>query len=86
MCRVGRAVADVSSACGCKICTSADWQCARVPIGSGPCLTRQPCCRRNWWLLPMLSKDDREWLLTETLDAEVQPLVYNTKMSAAHMV
>lgn len=34
----------------------------------------------------MLSKDDREWLLTETLDAEVQPLVYNTKMSAAHMV
>jgi hypothetical protein len=43
-------------------------------------------CRRNWWLLPLLSKDDKEWMLAESLEAEVQPLVYNHKLSGAQLV
>lgn len=50
-------------------------------------LQRDHLCRRNWWLLPIFSKDDKEWLLVECLEAEVQPLVYVPgKMSAAQLV
>jgi hypothetical protein len=44
-------------------------------------------CRRNWWMLPILSKEDKVWLLVESLEAEVQPLVYVPgKMSAMQLV
>lgn len=61
----------------------------QIRIGAGSCVcVIDPCvaCRRKLWLLPVLAKEDRQWLLAEALEAERQPLVFAPKMGTLQMV
>ena len=49
-------------------------------------LTAWAACRRQLWLVPVLTAEDREWMLSEALGAELQPLVYDHKVTIAQMV